>query len=263
MFEQVDRCHYEKSPLLEVICQLRFPTILSISEKEPAEFQESVRAAFPVYQKHQDQPAPKVAGMGTANPTVQTQPPVTNYHFISEDGRWRLNLTNSFIALTCRRYDSWEEFARMLDQALASFIRIYEPAYFERVGLRYMNAISRRELGLEGISWKDLLSPAVLGMLAEEDVQEQSVGRCTMDVDMALAGGCRLKMRSAPGMIRRAGQPEDKETRWILDIDLSTGGKVPVNQSAPALQMLHMHATPIFRNAITDQLHAAMEPAAL
>ncbi len=89
------------------------------------------------------------------------------------------------------------------------------------------------------------------------------MGRCTMDVDMALAGGCRLKMRSAPGMIRRAGQPEDKETRWILDIDLSTGGKVPVNQSAPALQMLHMHATPIFRNAITDQLHAAMEPAAL
>ena len=156
-----------------------------------------------------------------------------------------------------------EEFARMLDQALASFIRIYEPAYFERVGLRYMNAISRRELGLEGISWKDLLTPAVLGMLAEEDVQEQSVGRCTMDVDMALAGGCRLKMRSAPGMIRRPGQPEDKETRWILDIDLSTGGKVPVNQSAPALQMLHMHATPIFRNAITDQLHAAMEPAAL
>lgn len=263
MFEQVTRSHYEKSPLLEVICQLRFPAILSIGEKEPAEFQESIRAAFPQYQKRQDQPAPKVTPGPNGTPTVQQQQPVTNYHFVSEDGRWRLNLTNSFIALTCRRYDSWEEFARILDQALANFIRIYEPAYFERVGLRYMNAISRKELGLEGTPWKELLTPAVLGMMAEEDVQEQAVGRCTMDVDVGLAGGCRLKMRSAPGMIRRPGQPEDKETRWILDIDLSTGGKVPVKQSAPALQMLHMHATPIFRNAVTDKLHDAMEPTEL
>lgn len=41
------RYAYGKSQLIEVICQLRFPTILSIDTREPADFQETVRAAFP------------------------------------------------------------------------------------------------------------------------------------------------------------------------------------------------------------------------
>lgn len=68
MFEQTARMRYENSPLLEVICQIRFPTILSVSAKEPAEFQEAVRGAFPRYLVRQDQPAPRMAGVGTANP---------------------------------------------------------------------------------------------------------------------------------------------------------------------------------------------------
>ena len=40
MFSASERVLYGKRQLIEVICQLRFPTILSISAKEPAEFQE-------------------------------------------------------------------------------------------------------------------------------------------------------------------------------------------------------------------------------
>ena len=43
------RYAYGKSQLIEVISQLRFPTILSIDTREPADFQETVRAAFPRY----------------------------------------------------------------------------------------------------------------------------------------------------------------------------------------------------------------------
>ena len=51
MFLDCDRCLYEKNQLVEVICQLRFPTILSISAKEPVEFQEAIRADYPQYAK--------------------------------------------------------------------------------------------------------------------------------------------------------------------------------------------------------------------
>ena len=44
------RYAYGKAQLIEVICQLRFPTILSIDTREPADFQETVREAFPRYQ---------------------------------------------------------------------------------------------------------------------------------------------------------------------------------------------------------------------
>ena len=40
LFSDRPRTHYEKTLAHEVICQLRFPTILSINNVEPADFQE-------------------------------------------------------------------------------------------------------------------------------------------------------------------------------------------------------------------------------
>ena len=259
MFEKTERVHYGKNQLAEVICQLRFPTILRIGAEEPAEFQEAVRGMFPRYAARQDQLPPKINGAGTPAVTVEPQRPVTNYHFVSEDGLWRLNLTNSFLALTSHRYEDWEGFARMMDQPLAHLIRIYQPAFFERVGLRYMNAFSRVALGLEDRPWRDLIQEPYVGVLAGEDVREEAVRRCTHDVDMQLQKGCRLKLHSGLGRLTRNGM-EDPEIRWILDLDLSMGGNIPVNQSAPTLQTLHMQAGPVFRGVLSDALEEAMEP---
>lgn len=35
------------SPLVEVVCQVRFPPILRINKEEPSDFQEAVRQRFP------------------------------------------------------------------------------------------------------------------------------------------------------------------------------------------------------------------------
>ena len=43
------RAKYKNCPLVEVIFQLRFPTILSINTKQPAEFQEKIRIDYPYY----------------------------------------------------------------------------------------------------------------------------------------------------------------------------------------------------------------------
>ena len=157
------------------------------------------------------------------------------------------------------RFTTWEDFARKLDEVLAQFVAIYHPAYFERIGLRYINGFSRRALGLEGVPFRDLIQPAYLGLMAEDDVQEQSVQRVTQDVEMALAGGCRLKLHCGPGMVKR-GNVEDKEVRFILDNDVFMNGKIELKHSAGALNTVHTHADRIFRGAITDQLHDAMEP---
>ena len=39
LFSDRPRAHYQNPPVHEAICQLRFPTILSINQKEPADFQ--------------------------------------------------------------------------------------------------------------------------------------------------------------------------------------------------------------------------------
>lgn len=258
MFSNENRCIYRNNQLGEVICQLRFPEILTIGVNLPVDFQEAIRTEFPQYSARKETASPKLTGV-PGNLTLQKQEPTVNYHFTSADGIWRVNLTSKFISLSCSRYSRWEEFAQKLDMPLAAFIKIYKPAYFERIGLRYLNFFSRRELDLEGTPFSELFSPCYLGILGEEDVNEAGTNRSSVDAEIALRGGCKVKLHAGPGLVKKNGQ-SDNELKFIFDQDLFLPGKVPVNLSAGALQTLHSQADSIFRGAITPMLHRAMEP---
>lgn len=258
MFSTSPRCHYGAHPLAEVICQFRFPEILAIGVKPPVDFQEAIREDFPQFLRRQETPAPKLTGT-PGNMQLQNQPTVTNYQFASADGIWRVNLTSTFISLSCTRYTTWEEFAGKLDKPLAAFIQVYKPAYFQRVGLRYLNFISRSALGLEGVPFSELIAPCYLGPLAEEDVTEAASTRCSVDAELNIRGGCRVKLHAGPGMVKRNGQ-EDKEVKFIFDQDLYMPGQLPLNLAVGAVTTLHAQADSIFRGAITERLHEAMQP---
>ena len=258
MFSQKERVVFKHNQLMDVVCQLRFPAILAIAEKSPVEYQEAIRKTFPLYVvRHDPQPPKMVQNPGEA-PHLEQQKPVVNHQFVTSDNNYRVNLSPQFISFSCRKYCCWEDFAQMMDKALASFIKIYEPAFFERVGLRYLNAFSKSELGVE--SWKDMLEPAYLGLLASEDMHENAFARCTQDVEAAIPGGCRMKLHVGPGMIKRGNDTSDKEAKLIFDLDVSMNGNIPVNMAAASMQTCHAQAGSIFRDAITDTLHDAMEP---
>lgn len=258
MFSQQERCVYRKNPLAEVICQLRFPEILSIQTQLPANFQEAIREEYPQYSARNEVSPPKLTGT-PGNLTMEKQTATTNYQFASPDGAWRINLTSKFISLSCSRYTCWEDFAKRLDKPLAAFIKLYKPAYFERIGLRYINFISKKALELEDVPFSQLMDPCYLGPLGQEDVDPAAVTRCSMDFEMNLHGGCKAKIHAGPGMVKRNNVP-DPEIKFVFDMDLYMAGNVPVNYSAGALQTLHNQAFSIFRGAITDSLHEAMEP---
>lgn len=258
MFSEAERVQYRKPQLLEVVCQLRFPAILSIAAREPAEFQEMIRQSYPRYTRLVEKAPPKLVGQA-GNVKMENQPDVINYQFLSADGRWKVNLTNNFIALATPAYTIWEDFAARLDEILAAFIKAYQPAYFERIGLRYINAFSRSALGLEDVPFAELFEPAYLGLMAEEDVNERAFARITQEAELSLPGGCKLKLHCGPGMIKR-NNVEDKEVRFILDNDIFMPGKVEMKHTTAALNTVHAHADRVFRGAITDMLHRAMEP---
>ena len=258
MFSHESRCIYRNHQLVDVICQLRFPEILTIGTTVPDQFQEAIRAEFPQYSKRREIPAPKLPGLPVKPPT-EKQEPIINHQFVSADGIWRVNLTSRFISLCCSKYTCWEDFARKLDKPLAAFIQIYKPAYFERAGLRYVNFISRKALDLTGVPFRELIAPCYLGPLGEEDVNEAGCSRCSLDAELSIRGGCRVKIHAGPGIIQRNGKM-DKEVKFIFDQDLFMPGQIPVNLSAGALQTLHSQAYSIFRGAITEKLHDALDP---
>lgn len=258
MYSTESHCQYANNQLAEVICQLRFPEILSINTTVPAQFQEQIRAEFPIYKVTPETPAPKVIST-QGNLQVQKQPTINNYQFSTPDGVWRVNLTSKFISLACTHYTNWDAFAKRLDAPLAAFIKTYKPAFFERIGLRYLNFISREELQLTDTPFRDLITPAYLGLLQETDVTEHQVHRCSVDAEMSINGGCHLKLHAGPGLVTQNGE-QQKEIKFILDLDFFMSGNIPVHYSAGALKTLHSQAFPVFRDAITDTLHEAMDP---
>ena len=218
LYSDHPRVHYGKPQLAEVICQLRFPAILSIGAREPVDFQDAVRGMFPRYAAKEEQPAAKITGLGPAGAKVETPKPVVNHNFISADGHWKLNLTSGFISLSTVAYPGWEGFGKHFDLPLAQFIRIYQPAFFERIGLRYVNIFSRKVLELEGEPWRELIAAPYLGVLAEEDVDESAARKCSVDVELNLDSTCRAKIHSGPGMVKQnaPNAPQDPDRKSVV-----------------------------------------------
>ena len=258
MFSHEPRCIYRNNQLAEVVCQFRFPEILKIAAEIPADFQEAIRGSYPRYQARKENPMPKFSGP-PGNLQMQKQEPVTNYQFSSPDGVWRVNLTSKFISVATSQYTRWEDFAARLDQPLVALIRTYHPAYFERVGLRYVNFFSRKSLDLEGTPYREMFTPGYLGPMMDEDANETGFSRCSVDFDTAVGHGCRAKVHAGPGMVRRGGQ-QDSEAKFVFDMDLYMQGNIPVNTCVGALQTLHLQADSLFRGMITDVTHDAMDP---
>lgn len=107
------------------------------------DFQDAIRQVYPQYAKRIEQLPPQNAGG-----KMVEQGTVNNYQFISADGGWKVSLTKGFIALSTTALHPLGEFAKRLDVVLAAFIKIYQPAYFTRVGLRYMNAVNQSCAGV-------------------------------------------------------------------------------------------------------------------
>jgi uncharacterized protein (TIGR04255 family) len=258
MYSDEARCIYEKNQLIEVICQLRFPDILKIEAQEPFEFQDAVRGEYPTYNKNVEQLPPQ-----NVNGKTVPQGTVNNYQFIAADGQWKVSLTKNFIALSTHRYVRWEEFAKRLDFILAAFIRVYSPAFFVRVGLRYINAFNRKALGLDETPWRELIEPGYLGLMGDDDAQERAFLKNEQSITVSVPGGSKANIKCGPGVMRKVNNKTHEtleEPVYMLDLDLYMEGKTPINHAVPALNVVHGNAGSLFRGATTPALRDALLP---
>jgi uncharacterized protein (TIGR04255 family) len=258
-FPHAERVIYRMNPLDSVICQLRFPPILTIETQIPDEFQECVRGDFPGFQVRQEpilQIGPDVSKEIPTEFLRRVMPSQTkNYEFLSEKGDWKLNLTRNFIALTAKEYRRWEDFKKMLEAPLNALRQVYNPAYFSRIGLRYVDVIRRSILSLSGAQWCDLLDSHILGLLGRTDVQNDIQG---------LEAKYELRLSDAGSMVRitigLVQSPENDETCFMIDSDFYDTEKNNIEDTIAQLDYFHEQATNLIQSLMTPRLHAAMGP---
>ena len=253
------RVIYGKNPLIEVIIQLRFPKILALNTKDPVDFQEAIRDEYPAYLltvENQQEITFTVNPDDAAAPIPSIVPkqPVKNHSFVSGDGAYKINLTNEFISLSTRSYCRWEEMLDHLKNPLAVFEKIYKPSFYERIGLRYIDAFSRDELGLGETPWSELIAPAWLGAISFTD--EKRVFNSSLDIEYSLEQETeRARIHTGLGTINNK-----TERVFVIDSDFMKIEPTKPNHSYDVLNFLHNHAKVFISKAIKRKLHLAMKP---
>ncbi len=256
LFPETPRVIYQKNPLVEVICQLRFPLLLRIDTEPPADFQEALREEYPKLKVE------KSLGINISVQGNIPSPGATGlkYEFASEedDPIWKVVLANNFLALTTKKYERWEEFRERLEKLIAILAEIYRPNFFTRIGLRYQDLIVRSELDLKDCSWTDLLKPHIAGLfspsgLSEQDIVESlSVFRCPLS---PIDGFVRVRH----GLASRNDQ-DDGELDYLIDSDFYTESQTELSDVLTTLDDFNKQAGRLFHWCIEEKLHDAMRP---
>ncbi|MDR1205127.1 MAG: TIGR04255 family protein [Peptococcaceae bacterium] len=267
-FSDFQRVIYKKNPLIEVVCQLRFPRILMINEKQPAAFQERIRDDYPLFQVAVEQQQQITMDIGGNEippaPRIFQSETINNYKFSSADEKWHINLTSTFLALSTSAYDRWENFQEHLQKPLDALLEIYRPAFFERIGLRYVDAFKKSALNLNDAAWPELIQPFVLGFMSNSEISDD-VRNQNAAVELDIGNGAIAQINAAKGFIGDAtlGLPifSDEES-FIVDSDMYMLRK-NIGELDASLTYLHDYARKLIRSIITEKLHDAMEPSEL
>ena len=264
LFPEAERVIYKNNVLEQVICQLRFHTILKIDTEVPSDFQEEIRKKFPIYQQsHEGTDLRLPDGVTQLLPRdfLESLPMRGNlrFQFLSSDRAWTVSLTRDFVALSASEYTSWEEFRENMALTAQALINVYAPAFFTRVGLRYQNVIDRKKLNVTGCAWKELIAHHVLGPLADDELAE-SIGEHRNTTSFALSGENDY-LRLEHGLI----QPRDSDSTnhlYFLDNDLYCDEETPANAEhlTEKLNCFNAANRRVFNWCITDALRRAMAP---
>ncbi len=258
-FPESRRVIYAKNPLVEVISQLRFPTVLTIEAELPAKFQEKLRADYPVFDDGSSSGASELippdiarffgAQFGIAAARV--------FAFGSSDGVWKVNLNREFVAISCTKYQKWDDFRARLLSVLEHLDNIYSPSFYTRVGLRYRNVIDREGLGLGEVPWRDLFETHLAAELASDMADSVLHNQHQLLVELPDKEG---RVRILHGIVQ---QPQKPEQVYVIDDDFFTEERVEKSDAAKTLDTFNRHSGGLFRSFIKEELHRAMGPDAV
>lgn len=253
-FPETPRVIYSKNPLREVVCQLRFPKILKIETEVPADFQEQIRKEYPLYEENLPEIIPPEILKIIPSEFAGRLPRQTRtYNFHSKDRKWRVGFTSGFIALTTFEYDRWGNFFSRMQSLLNIFKEIYEPAFFTRIGLRYINLIEPSAINIEDVHWRNLINPEIVSFLGSPELEETEI------LESVQLTKINLGQDQGQVQIRQGLASDEKDNEgYLIDSDFFIEGEI--EDAIPNLRSFNRHAGRVFRYCISDTLHRAMEP---
>ena len=237
-----------RSPLVGVVMQARFSSVLKIDSKEGvAPFQEEMRGHYPLLEQaivHQLQ-----IDLGAGAPGVRPTSAVA-WRFRNADHSTTLTLTSDAVTLETRQYSGRDSFIEGWSHALSVVERLYAPGLAMRLGARYLNRLECDALA----HLADWVTPKLVGIVqpALQPYISQAISEASLKVeegDLLLRWGIMPPGATVDATLMQpcAG------ASWILDIDATSSRQVAFSHENLTAQFrtLAERAYAVFRYSIT------------
>ncbi len=247
------RVRYQKSPLVEVVFQLRFPTILIINSNQPVDFQERIRERYPFFEEQTEEQGDILVNPQLKAAQMRKIGENKNYNFISADNQYKVNLTPSFISISTKNYTQWEKFREHIKFVIPVFEEIYKPSFYTRIGLRYIDVIVKSKLGLE-CEWTELIKPHILGMINKE--YEKGVKSYVSISEYQT----KIEGVLSTSRFELVHVNNEQDLSLLIDCDYYSMGVVDTENMNDLSEKLHDASSNFIQSAITEKLYTAMEP---
>jgi uncharacterized protein (TIGR04255 family) len=204
------------APLVSVIAQVRFPTLLAVSLPDRIiGFHEAIRERYP-YLDRQEVPPFFVMSGSSPKPVGES---VVHWRFADDPAnyRWRATLSTEFVALETRAYESRKDFLGRLETILQTLEDTLDPMHMTRLGIRYVDQVKGEPLSrIETLLEKEVLGVACsIGASATQLLTQLSVAATPGEL-LARWGKLPANMTIDPNAVPPLG-----EESWLLDLDVS------------------------------------------
>lgn len=261
-FPESPRVVFGRNPLKEVVCQLSFPTILRIASESPGTFQEAIRERYPRYERQSPAMPPEFSQalerFGLANGGQNL-----THRFLSADSSSGVALTSESVAVWTHRYSRWESFRNEVARAQQALEQVYTPSLYDRIGLRYIDLIDKRDLELAEVPWNELVRTSLVGVLGERTLApnvRHCHGQLTLSLDEPIGSLVRISHGLHEDTDISQEDTDISQSRYFIDADFYTTTTTEDNHVIDTIDQFNRLAGNFFRWTITERLRDALAP---
>lgn len=249
----ITEVHLQAAPLALVLAQVRHPALVVLSgskaEETVGKLAQDLANDYPIMDQVREKEI-----LITTDGVSEGQGSSTIWRLRSADERWRVSVSQQFLALDTSKYVSRNDFCARFDRLVSAYAKLVKPPYLERSGMRYVNRIdSEQDLS----SLVDLVRPEVLGPSAIKCPPGTKLVHALTQM-MAQSDGFGLKAQWGnlpPGAMLDPTLEATDQPSWILDIDSFSPQKSSFDELIVGAQIRELaeRAYRFFRWAVTDQ----------
>lgn len=265
----VPRSVLHHSPLVLALCQVRFSSMLSVTDPASlAAFQRAIQSKYPIGVPVQE--VELFIGIEPNESEIRReQRRSPQYQFTDQDDNWKIVLSQDFLTLETRNYEHFDDFLAHLREALDALVQHIQPTVVTRLGLRYINEI--RSNSLNSMDWSDIIQQDLLGPVAVSELVENTSQVASMQ-QLLLRYPDDLGINIQHGLIPsgttiqlRPKEEPPKQAFYLLDYDVYREFPLPrgllMNTEAIChhVEIYHTMIYRLFRWSVSEDYLSTLE----